>query len=49
MAGSAGNCLTFRVWEGTGAIQDDKYFKQQCFGRNNNNTEIMTIVWKEWQ
>ena len=41
------NFLTLRVWEGTEAIQDDKYLKWQKFGRNDNNMEGMTIIQKE--
>ena len=29
MAGSAGQFIALQVWEGTGGIQDDKYFKWQ--------------------
>ena len=46
------NFLILRVWEGTGAIQDDNYLKLQLFGmsikfriRNDNNLEGMTITW----
>jgi hypothetical protein len=37
----AANFLALRVWEDIGAIQDDKY------RRNDNNMEGMTIIWKE--
>ena len=39
------NFLTLRVWEGTGAIQDDKSLKWQKFGKNDNNSDGMTIIW----
>ena len=38
------NFFILRVWQGTGAIQDDKYLKWPWFGRN-----IMTMTRKEWQ
>ena len=41
------NFLDLRVWEGTGAIQDDKYLRWQLFGRNENNSEGMIIIRKE--
>ena len=37
------NFLALRVWEGTGAIQDDKYNIW-----NGNNSEGMTVIRKEW-
>ena len=39
--------LALRVWEGT--IQDDKYLKWQQFGRNDNNSEGMTLIWKDYR
>ena len=46
--------LALRVWEGTGAIQDDTFFKNgnnwegmTILGRNDTILEGMTIIWKE--
>lgn len=43
MAGSAGQ-LSHPL--GMGAIQDDKYFKWQYFGRNKSNSEVSPL-WKK--
>ena len=61
MAGRPANFLALRLWESTGAIQDDKFemaiiLKElqylegmTIFGRNDKNPEGMTVLQKECQ
>ena len=41
------------VWEGTGAVQDDKYLNGNnsegitIFGKNDTDMDGMTIIWTE--
>ena len=41
--------LALRVWESTGAIQDDKYFEMVIIRKEWQYSEGMTLIWKDWQ